>query len=298
MKNTCVELKRSIIGLAVVVVGVGAVAQTMPPEIEQLFQSVFQRIVVQATVVDSSGAPLDAVTVEGDWFVRSEFDGKTVTFKETVNGWFSLDRSNVRTVEFEVRKRGYHSAWFLASTEEPGPNRRLENGVHYYEPRFVLDPVMTKTRVRYFDVFLRPRGEGSFEAWDIRRSFLLPVGEVEKKTVAAVSEVQGPVIYVRRNEAGQMEVVLEQGPPDEGFLLVEQTISYDRQMRDRMRVAPDVGYAQTLALLRDPMSRPPTFFYCRLDGKFCKGMATDLLKNAAVEVYFQPDGSRYVDWPE
>lgn len=278
-----------------------------PRLLEHLKRAFFGHMKIRGTVVDDAGHPLSDVRVDvssgrlGDPF-RANSDRDI----QKVDGSFNFDYPETDAVTLEFSKVGYHFVDFALVYKDPQPQARIEGGVHYYDLAVVMDRVVTGAPRLAYRTSLEATSTPPLWAWDIRGSIRGSAPRARRVWVGAASEVQGPVLYARQTEDGQLELVSANRESGEGLARVTIEGKAGAMHFDAMRIAPTDGYLDTIRFKTNQAEDTlgGVFFFCKLNGLFGKGWIQTIgppehdRVPLRIQVYFQPDGTRYVDWPE
>jgi len=323
-----------VLACLLVMLGAPAGAQEEPQTREEMIRLLEQwaetqvgDIDIQGTVVSDDGRPLMGVRV--DFYFRELGDvvaRKKVVREELVaDGEFRIMREGISAVHLTFHKEGYYSErWsYLFNEETPRSNPGGFETVTVeisLEQKPEMAPLEKYSGILRFD--LRGPTTGlEVERKSSRAASLWKDGErieIERQHVVLDGPETGSselaVAQFKDEDQGRLRDGLERGwirfntaEPGDGFVVYElasKPLRPEQGFRE-MRLAPERGYQPRLELTATE-SPPKVYFFCRINGRFGKGMVTGRPiivvedehqeARAGVVLYMNPTGSRDVSY--
>ena len=278
-------------------------------------------------VVDSEGTPIKDVTIKyvfrklQDVLSADEIDYKRIK----VDGDFRFKESDISSVHLTFLKEGYYAETWSYGFH---PDRRRNNpdGVERIEIEIVLEKQPPSAPLKKYQGILRTASNGPISVVEIERqgsgeAWLWKNGQKRELSWPYVFLVAGdgpdmplPLVEFKSEDQRFLKKGLRRGwiefsdfAEGDGFVVHEQSEHFDRVeigMR-QMTEAPESGYEPRIELSVSE-SPPKVYFYCKVNGKFGKGMVTGRpiiaieedrqVARAAILVYINPTGSRNVSY--
>lgn len=322
-----------VLVLAAAVDPVGLFAQQPAPQanmgadkIEGILRDISGSIEIWGTIVDQDGNPLQGVSVEvSEERVAEMFEPVTPPTNTIVDHRFQIEKSNVVAIDCLFFKAGYYAERWSFSFPGAGsePNGRV---FAKRDVEIVLREKPDSAPLQKFEGILRSDVGGPTSVLDTQRPdrsippfttderpgsdrmnlarphfFLDPAVGSDGRLESVLIEIEGfagPQVILKEGWIGYSQL----GPGD-GFIEADipETSSRIAKGFRWMTEAPATGYASRLQLAAE-VGKKSRFFYCRIGGRFGKGVVTNMpriVTNERIEsasaimiVYFNPSGSR------
>jgi hypothetical protein len=294
---------------------------------EDAARSMTGSVDLSGRVVDSEGSPIDDVTIKylfrelQDVLSTDEIDYKRIK----VDGDFRFKKFNISSVHLTFLKEGYYAeTWSYGF--HPDQRRNNPDGVERIEIEIVLETQPPSAPLKKYQGILRTASNGPISVVEIKRqgsgeTWIWKDGQGRELIWPHVFLAAGggtgmplPMVEFESEDQRFLKKGLRRGwiefsdfAEGDGFVVYEQSEHFDWAeigLR-RMTEAPESGYEPSMELSASE-SPPTVYFYCKVNGKFGKGMVTGRpiiateedrqVARAAILVYINPTGSRNVSY--